>query len=76
MQTYFAVDFSDRGLDGYHMSLAEYVAPGQVHIIAYSAGPDYTMPSMEESLAKFMKMCSVPTHMLTTKEKPTNAQTP
>ena len=74
MQTYFAVNFSDRGLDGYHMSLVEYVAPGQVHIIAYSAGPDYTMSSMEESRAKFMKMCSVPTHMLTTKKGKPNVK--
>jgi hypothetical protein len=75
MQTYFAVDSADTGLDGYHMSLAEYAAPGQVHIIAYSAGPDYTGMSVEESMAKFMKMCSVPVEMLSTKEKP-NAQTP
>jgi len=73
MQTYFAVDFANKGLDECHMSLAEYVAPGQVHIIASTRVPDYTSMSVEESRAKFMKMCSVPMEMLAAKEKPTNA---
>ena len=52
MQTYFAVDSADTGLDGYHMTLAEYVAPGVVHVIASTKAPDYATLCVKGALGE------------------------
>jgi hypothetical protein len=52
MQTYFAVDFANKGLDECHMSLVEYVAPGVVHVIASTKAPDYATLCVKVALGE------------------------
>lgn len=65
MQTYFAVDPASTMRDESVWALAQYVAPGHVNIIAYSAGPDYTPPDMAASLKALYKCIRCPPPMAT-----------